>query len=229
MGHTLSTRSVRTFVLRQGRLTDGQQKSLDLHWSQFGIEVQGGVINLEESFQRPAPLWLEIGFGNGEALATMAESRPDVNFLGVEVHLPGIGHVLGEIANRGLTNVRVIRYDALELLESHVQAGSVERLSLFFPDPWHKKRHHKRRIVNSEFLKLVYQALVPHGLLHIATDWENYAQHIKEELAQSEYFQTISDAALFEAVVKSRPRTKFESRGLKLGHSVTDLVYQRSG
>lgn len=227
MGHTLSTRSVRTFVLRQGRLTEGQQKSLDLYWPEFGLEVQDGPIDLDKAFGRIAPLWLEVGFGNGEALAAMAEARPDVNFLGVEVHLPGVGHVLGEIAGRSLGNVRIVRYDALELLDKHIPEDRVERLSLFFPDPWHKKRHHKRRIVNPEFLALVNRAMVSRGLLHIATDWQAYAQQIQETLINSEHFKPVADTELYEKVTGLRPRTKFEQRGLKLGHSVSDLLYQR--
>lgn len=229
MGHTLSTRSIRTFVLRQGRLTEGQQKSLDQYWPEFGVEVITDTkLDLDKCFNRAAAVWLEIGFGNGEALVSMAQAHPEINFLGVEVHLPGVGHVLGEIANHQLSNVRIIRYDALELLEHHLPASSVERLSLFFPDPWHKKRHHKRRIVNPEFLKLTGHVLTDHALVHIATDWESYALHIEQVLADSDLFSKIDSADLYKQVTKVRPRTKFEQRGLKLGHVVTDLVYQKS-
>ena len=163
---TLSTRSVRTFVLRQGRLTEGQQKNLDQYWPQYGLEVpETGTLDLQRCFLRSAPVWLEIGFGNGEALFAMAKARPEINFLGVEVHLPGVGHALGEIAAGELQNVRIIRYDALELLENHLSENSVERLSLFFPDPWHKKRHRKRRMVNAEFLRLA-NAVVVNCLLY---------------------------------------------------------------
>lgn len=223
---TLSTRSVRTFVLRQGRLTEGQQKSLDQHWPHFGVELpETGHLELQQCFQRSAPVWLEIGFGNGEALAAMAAAHPEKNFLGVEVHLPGVGHALGEIAAHQLKNVRIIRYDALELLENHLPANSIERLSLFFPDPWHKKRHRKRRIVNPEFLRFTNQVLKPDGVMHIATDWESYAEHIEEEITGSDFFTGVQDEALYQSVVESRPLTKFEQRGLRLGHKVTDLVY----
>lgn len=229
MGHTLSTRSIRTFVLRQGRLTEGQQKSLDQYWPEFGVEVIADTrLNLDKCFNRTAPVWLEVGFGNGEALVEMAKAHPEINFLGVEVHLPGVGHVLGEIANHQVTNVRIIRYDALELLEHQIEAGSVERLSLFFPDPWHKKRHHKRRIVNPEFLKLAANVLTDHALVHIATDWESYALHIEQVLTDSELFTRIECGDLFDHVTSARPGTKFEQRGIKLGHTVTDLVYQKT-
>ncbi len=229
MGHTLSTRSIRTFVLRQGRLTEGQQKSLDQYWPEFGVEVIADTrLNLDSCFGRSAPVWLEIGFGNGEALVSMARAHPHINFLGVEVHLPGVGHVLGEIANHEVGNVRVIRYDALELLEHHLDANSVERLSLFFPDPWHKKRHHKRRIVNAEFLKLANRTLAHHALFHVATDWESYALHIEQALADCEFFNKVENDDTNKAVTNARPRTKFEQRGLKLGHVVTDLVYQKT-
>ena len=226
---TLSTRSVRTFVLRQGRLTEGQQKSLDQYWAHYGLEIpEAGYLDVQSCFQRVAPLWLEIGFGNGEALAAMAKARPEINFLGVEVHLPGVGHALGEIAAGELQNVRIVRYDALELLEKHLPENSVERLSLFFPDPWHKKRHRKRRIVNPEFLRFTSQVIVPHGVMHIATDWESYAEHIEEEIAVCNFFTKVQDETVHQSVVLGRPLTKFEQRGLKLGHKVTDLVYRNT-
>ena len=223
---TLSTRSVRTFVLRQGRLTEGQQKNLDQYWPQYGLEVpETGTLDLQRCFLRSAPVWLEIGFGNGEALFAMAKARPEINFLGVEVHLPGVGHALGEIAARELQNVRIIRYDALELLENHLSENSVERLSLFFPDPWHKKRHRKRRMVNAEFLRLANAVVVNEGVMHIATDWESYAEHIQDEIAVCDFFTQIQDESVYRSVVDARPRTKFEQRGLRLGHNVTELVY----
>ena len=226
---TLSTRSVRTFVLRQGRLTEGQQKSLDQYWPSYGLELpETGQLDLQQCFQSTGPVWLEIGFGNGEALVAMAKTRPEVNFLGVEVHLPGVGHALGEIAAHELQNVRIIRYDALELLENHLPANSVDRLSLFFPDPWHKKRHRKRRIVNPEFLRFTNQVVIADGVMHIATDWESYAEHIKEEFALCEFFTRVEDETLHQKVVEARPLTKFEQRGLRLGHKVTDLVYRNT-
>ncbi len=224
---TLSTRSIRTFVLRQGRLTEGQQRSLDRYWPQFGIDVGTSAIDFNRCFGRSAPVWMEIGFGNGEALACMAEANPLVNFIGVEVHLPGVGHALGEIAARGLQNARVIRYDALELLQHNIAKNSLGRLSLFFPDPWHKTRHHKRRIVNAEFLQLLQKALVDDAVLHIATDWSSYATHIQSVLARHDGYEAVLHEPLRSTIVTARPDTKFEQRGRRLGHNVFDLVYRK--
>ncbi|OED36792.1 tRNA (guanosine(46)-N7)-methyltransferase TrmB [Chromatiales bacterium (ex Bugula neritina AB1)] len=225
MGITLSTRSIRTFVLRQGRLTEGQQRSLDLHWSKFGLDVGKSKFDLSSCFSRTAPVWMEIGFGNGEALAQMAQAQPEINFLGVEVHLPGVGHALVEIVERELTNVRLIRYDALELLEKYIEAASIDRLSLFFPDPWHKKRHHKRRIVNAEFLGHLYPLLADDGILHMATDWHSYAHHMEQALSLCNGFRQIVDEPQLSSITASRPTTKFEQRGRRLGHEVFDLAY----
>lgn len=224
---TLSTRSIRTFVLRQGRLTEGQQRSLDTHWTQLGVEVGTGVIDFDQCFAHRAPVWMEIGFGNGEALVHMAAANPAINFLGVEVHLPGVGHALGEIAARELDNVRVVRHDALELLENNIAKNSVEQVSLFFPDPWHKTRHHKRRIVNDEFLRLLQAALVDEAVLHMATDWSSYATHIRSVLLRHDSYVPIVDEPMYESIVGQRPDTKFEQRGLRLGHEVFDLVYRK--
>ncbi len=223
MGQILSTRSLRTFVLRQGRLTAGQTKNLQDYWPQYGIEVNDSPLNPAAMFSNENPVWLEIGFGNGEALVEMAAAHPNVNFLGVEVHLPGVGHVLGEIAERELSNIRVVRYDAVELLDKYLPENAFARVMLFFPDPWHKKRHHKRRMVNEEFLSHLRRVLVPGGLLHTATDWASYAEHIEITLQQNNHFTRLLDDS---TVISARPRTKFETRGIRLGHSVSDLVYQ---
>ena len=223
MGQILSTRSLRTFVLRQGRLTAGQTKNLQDYWPQYGIEVNDSPLNPAAMFSNENPVWLEIGFGNGESLVEMAAAHPNVNFLGVEVHLPGVGHVLGEIAERELSNIRVVRYDAVELLDKYLPENAFARVMLFFPDPWHKKRHHKRRMVNEEFLSHLRRVLVPGGLLHTATDWASYAEHIEITLQQNNHFTRLLDDS---TVISARPRTKFETRGIRLGHSVSDLVYQ---
>ncbi len=223
MRQILSTRSLRTFVLRQGRLTAGQSKNLQDYWPRFGIEVEDAVLDVEALFTNDNPCWLEIGFGNGESLVEMAAAHPAVNFLGVEVHLPGVGHVLGEIAAHDLTNIRIIRYDAVELLDRFLSDNAFERVMLFFPDPWHKKRHHKRRIVNAEFLGHLQRVLKPGGLLHTATDWASYAEHIELTLQQNDHFARATPAT---DIVSARPPTKFEARGIRLGHSVTDLVYR---
>lgn len=228
MSPTLSTRSVRTFVLRQGRLTEGQQRSLDQHWPTYGLEIEADrILDIDACFEQPAPLWLEIGFGNGEALVQMALARPDVNFIGIEVHLPGVGHALGELASHNISNVRVIRHDALEVLEHALPADCVSRLMVFFPDPWHKKRHHKRRLVNAEFLRLVQSVQTDTALIHFATDWADYADHIASVMKGRDEYQLVADPQRVTEITAIRPVTRFETRGRKLGHEVTDLVYQR--
>ena len=225
---TLSTRSVRTFVLRQGRLTEGQQRSIDLHWSAYGLEVEGGKkLDIDDCFERTAPLWLEIGFGNGEALVHMASARPDINFLGIEVHLPGVGHALGELAANNLQNVRLIRHDALEVLEHSLADACVSRMMIFFPDPWHKKRHHKRRLVNPEFLQLAQSVLTADATIHFATDWIDYADHIVAAMDAQVEYKRVTDEENLNEITSIRPTTRFETRGRRLGHEVRDLVYER--
>ena len=228
MSPTLSTRSVRTFVLRQGRLTEGQQRCLDLHWPTYGLVVDGGkTLDIDACFERTAPLWLEIGFGNGEALVHMASARPDINFLGIEVHLPGVGHALGELAAHNLHNVRIIRHDALEVLEHSLAHASVSRMMIFFPDPWHKKRHHKRRLVNPEFLQLAQSVLTADATIHFATDWIDYADHIVAAMGAQVEYKRVTDQEKLNEITGIRPTTRFETRGRRLGHEVCDLVYER--
>lgn len=228
MSPTLSKRSVRTFVLRQGRLTEGQQRSLDLHWPTYGLTVEDGLVpDLDGSFGRRAPLWLEIGFGNGEALVSMAAARPEVNFLGIEVHLPGVGHALGELALHNIDNVRLIRHDALEVLEKSLPVASVSRLLVFFPDPWHKKRHRKRRLVNPEFLRLIQPVLTDDAIIHFATDWIDYADHIAAAMGNESEYRLVANEQRRAEIADMRPTTRFEQRGRKLGHEVKDLVYER--
>ena len=220
----LSTRSIRTFVLRQGRLTEGQQKSLDLHWDVFGITPDKSGIDFDACFNRSAPVWMEIGFGNGAALVHMAQHNPEINFLGVEVHLPGVGHAVGEIAERELSNVRLVRYDVLDLMEHSLLTGSIDRILVYFPDPWHKTRHHKRRLVNATFLDMAGSLLKSDGLIHFATDWVPYANQVRTVVEQHPQFECLEDQSRSGEIVKLRPETHFERRGCKLGHEVTDLV-----
>lgn len=259
----LSGRSIRTFVLRQGRLTEGQQRSIDQYWSQFGIDITAGDvkpekgsarskltsplpadsaitsverdgaldvdrIDLNQHFSTTAPVWMEIGIGNGDALVHMAASNPFVNFLGVEVHLPGVGHALGEVANAELSNVRLIRYDVLDLIEHYLMPHSLDRVLIYFPDPWHKTRHHKRRMVNVNFLNLIAKLLKPQGLIHFASDWVPYAKQVELLVEEHPLFELVPDGEEAASVVRLRPETHFERRGLKLGHKVTDLVIRKS-
>ncbi len=221
-------RTIKSFVRREGRLTVGQQRALDELFPRFGIPEGNAPIDFTDLFGNDHPVTLEIGFGNGESLAAMAEAAPELNFLGIEVHRPGVGHLLHLIEQKGLTNVRVANTDAVELLKQRIPEASLGRLLLFFPDPWHKSRHHKRRIVQTAFADLVASRLKPGGLWHLATDWENYAEHMRAVLEPHPAFvNAVGPNACAPERPAWRPETKFERRGLRLGHGVWDLLYQR--
>ncbi len=214
-------RPVRSFVLRAGRLTAAQQRALETLWPRYGIDYAPRPLELDAVFGRHAPRVLEIGFGNGDALLAMAEAMPGHDFLGIEVHAPGIGHCLLGLERRGLTNVRLIRHDALEVLAQQIPDGALARVNLFFPDPWPKKRHHKRRLVQPAFVALMADKLEPGGLFHVATDWPDYARQIEEVLAAC--------AALRPAprLLPARPGTRFEARGQQRGHPIWEGCYRR--
>lgn len=221
-------RTIRSFVLRQGRLTPGQQRALDSEWPRFGLEPGEQPLDLDQVFGRSAPRVLEIGFGNGDSLAAMAEAAPDTDFLGIEVHRPGVGRLLIQVRERGLTNLRVMNTDAVEVLEHQIPPASLDRVQLFFPDPWHKKRHHKRRIVQPEFIQLVRDRLKPGGRFHMATDWQEYAEAALAALRDAPGLRNTSPAGGFVSRPDYRPITKFEQRGARLGHGVWDLVFERT-
>ncbi|MGK0674070.1 MAG: tRNA (guanosine(46)-N7)-methyltransferase TrmB [Halothiobacillaceae bacterium] len=226
--HTLHRRTIKSFVRREGRLTLGQQRALERLLPHFGIPVDEAPLDFHALFGQDHPVTLEIGFGNGESLAAMAEAAPELNFIGVEVHRPGVGHLLQLIEKKNLTNVRVANTDAVELLKNRIPEASLDRLLLFFPDPWHKSRHHKRRIVQPAFAELVASRLKPGGLWHLATDWENYAEHMRKVLEASAAFENANGPGAFAPTRPAwRPETKFERRGLRLGHGVWDLLYIR--
>jgi len=216
-------RVIKSFVLRQGRLTPGQQKAFDNSWSAYGIDYQPQVLDLAGIFGNSNPVVLEIGFGNGDSLADMAESQPDKNFLGIEVHRPGVGHLLIEIEKRQLTNLRIISHDAVDVLKYCLAENSLEGVQLFFPDPWHKKRHHKRRIVQPAFLDLLVRCIRRGGFFHAATDWENYAEHIIDVIRSHPLLHNSSADGFIEKPAQ-RPLTKFELRGQRLGHGVWDIM-----
>lgn len=219
---------VRSFVKREGRLTRGQAKALEDHWPTMGIEYTGEPIDLTEVFGRDAPVVLEIGFGMGKSLVEMAANAPEQNFIGIEVHRPGVGAALAEAGERGLTNLRVMEHDAVEVLKHMLPPESLSRLQLYFPDPWHKKRHHKRRIVQPEFVETVRTRLTLGGHFHMATDWENYAQHMAEVMNQADGYANTAESGDYVPRPDYRPITKFEVRGQKLGHGVWDLIYERN-
>ena len=227
MNNTPYLRRIRSFVRREGRLTPGQQRAMDELFPQFGIAEGAEQLDLDAIFGRHAPRILEIGFGNGESLAEIAKNHPDNDYIGIEVHRPGVGHLLIKIEELGLTNVRVICADAVEVLEKQIPDGALDALYLFFPDPWHKKRHHKRRQVQPEWAQLVRRKLKLGGLLHMATDWENYAEHMLEVLSAAEGFKNTSTSSAYVPKPDYRPETKFERRGQRLGHGVWDLVFEK--
>jgi tRNA (guanine-N7-)-methyltransferase len=222
-------RPIRSFVLRQGRLTPAQERAFAKLWPRFGVDWNAGTeLDLPALYGNDAPVYLEIGFGNGETLAQMAGCRPEDDFLGVEVHGPGVGHLLLEIEKRGLQNLRILREDAVELLSSGLPPGSLAGVYLFFPDPWPKKKHHKRRILNPGFVELLARAIRRGGLFHAATDWERYAQHMLQVLSAADgLFENTAGPGAFSPRPDHRPLTKFERRGQCLGHGVWDLVFRR--
>jgi tRNA (guanine-N7-)-methyltransferase len=216
-------RAIRSFVVRAGRMTPGQRQALERLWPRYGLELPDGAIDLDQAFGRQAPRTLEIGFGMGDALLAMAAEHPQQHFIGVEVYPPGIGSFLLRVEQAGLTNVRVICADALDVLAGHLPAASLDRLLVLFPDPWPKKRHHKRRLVNAPFLDLAARVLRSGGQLQIATDWADYADAIGEMLPDCADFMPAGSAP----GSAGRPETKYERRGQRLGHAIAEFVCQR--
>lgn len=218
---------IRSFVMRGGRLTAAQARALAELWPRYGVEFTTDPLDLDALFGRRAPRVVEIGFGNGEALVELAASRPEQDFLGIEVHPPGVGHCLLGIAARGLTNVRLSRHDAIEVLQQQIPASSLDEVLLYFPDPWPKKRHHKRRIVRMEFVAEVATRLKRGAMLRLATDWAPYAGVMTEVLEHCALLENAAGAARYVERPASRPLTRFERRGQRLGHEVFDLAYRR--
>ncbi len=222
-------RRILSFVRRGGRLTASQQRALDEFYPVFGVAPSQDPIDLGTLFGREAPLWVEVGIGNGDALVAMAAAQPEVNFLGIEVHRAGVGHCLFEIDRLGLSNVRLIEQDAVEVLNLRLPASCVDRFLLFFPDPWHKKRHNKRRIVSPVFAQSVLRLLRDKGIWHLATDWEDYAHHMARVLSAECGFENMAGTAgPWSPRPDYRPFTRFERRGERLGHGVWDMFYQKT-
>lgn len=220
-------RTIRSFVRRTGRITASQEKALRELWPHYGLDFSTSELQLADTFARRAPYTLEIGFGNGDTLVQQAAEHPERDFIGVEVHEPGVGHCLIAAHEAGVENLRLIVHDAIEVLQQQIPARSLARINLYFPDPWPKKRHHKRRIVQHGFLQLCADRLTPGGVLHIATDWENYAGHIDETLAASNLFALGERREHDGDQPLDRPSTKFERRGLRKGHRIWDWRFDR--
>jgi tRNA (guanine-N7-)-methyltransferase len=217
----LSHPPIRSYVLRQGRTTPAQQRALEELLPKYGIPFTAAAIDRKALFGREAPLVLEIGSGMGETTAAIAAAHPQLDFIAIEVHGPGIGSLLNRIAREGLRNVRVMRHDAVEVLQSAIADGMLAALHVFFPDPWPKKRHHKRRLIQRDFAALAARKLSPGGILHAATDWPQYAEQMREVFMQEPLLEPSADGLV------QRPATKFEARGRKLGHAIYELYFRR--
>jgi tRNA (guanine-N7-)-methyltransferase len=220
-------RRIRSFVLRQGRFTDAQQRAFDAFWPRYGLDYTGSPRDFDAAFGRQAPRVLEIGFGNGEALRYATRHDPARDYLGIEVHAPGVGRLLNALAADGASNVKLYHHDAVEVLQNEIADGGLREVRIYFPDPWHKARHHKRRLVQPEFAQLLERKLAPGGLLHLATDWEGYAEHMWDVLDATPGLSNRAGRRGHVPRPDWRPQTHFESRGLKLGHGVHDLLYDR--
>lgn len=222
-------RTIKSYVVRSGRMTPGQEKAFADLWSVYGIEGSEteSLLDFQQLFSRKAPVIVEIGFGMGDSLIEIAASHPENNYIGIEVHRPGVGRLLGNIGERALTNLRVIQFDAVEVLKNQIPDNSLSAVYLFFPDPWHKRRHHKRRIVQADFIQLIRKKLRLQGRFHMATDWEHYARQMLDSMLKAPGF---SNCAVDEAYMprpEYRPKTKFERRGERLGHGVWDILFEK--
>lgn len=230
-GRVKHPRAVKSYVVRSGRMTFGQEKAFADLWSVYGIEAgldgDGTILDFEQIFARQAPVIVEIGFGMGDSLIEIASSHPENNYIGIEVHRPGVGRLLGNIGEQALTNLRVMQFDAVEVLKTQISDNSLSAVYLFFPDPWHKTRHHKRRIVQDDFVQLIRQKLSAHGHFHMATDWEAYARQVLKTMKKAPGFKNCSSDKEYMPRPEYRPTTKFERRGERLGHGVWDILFEK--
>ncbi|NRB37826.1 MAG: tRNA (guanosine(46)-N7)-methyltransferase TrmB [Pseudomonadales bacterium] len=222
-------RQIRSFVLRTGRMTDGQKRAYEGAWPNFGLDLADGMIVHAEVFKREAPLVLEIGFGMGDSLIDMAEAAAEQDFIGIEVHTPGVGRLLSNVVDKSLTNLRVYCDDAVEVLDQCIADNSLDKVQIFFPDPWHKKKHNKRRIIQTEFVQKLRTKLKVGGVLHLATDWEHYAEQMMEVMSAAVGYSNSCGEQAFSPRPEFRPITKFERRGQRLGHGVWDLLFEKQG
>ncbi len=225
---TTKWRTIRSFVRRAGRITPSQQRALDELWPDYGVQYIDSPLDFAHLFGRTAPIIVEIGFGNGESLVDQAAANPDCDFLGIEVHEPGVGHCLLKADDADIHNLKIVAHDAVEVLKNQISPGALSRVNLYFPDPWPKKRHHKRRIVQPDFVGLIAEKLAAGGTLNIATDWANYSEHIDEVLSQSDRFTCIEHREHDGDEPFDRPQTKFERRGLRKGHRISDRCFEKT-
>ena len=218
-------RKIKSFVKRSGRLSKAQAIGLNELRNDYGVNITKKPLDFDELFLNNNDITLEVGFGNGDSLLEMAIQQPNLNFLGIEVYEAGVGRLINEASKNKLTNLKIIKEDAVEVLNNNIPDDSISHFQLFFPDPWHKKRHHKRRIVQTSFLDLLTKKLKNNGIVHIATDWENYAEHIMETLESHSHFKNCASDHIYSERPEQRPLTKFENRGQKLGHGVWDIIF----
>mgnify|MGYP001174821444 FL=1 len=222
------SKPIRSYVLRSGRITAAQKRAIDEYWPKWGLDPLSGPLNPQKVFKRNSKTILEIGFGMGESLIQSAIQMPDVNFIGVEVHAAGIGKILNEIANRKLKNVRIFWHDAVEVVEKCFPFESISAVHIFFPDPWHKKKHNKRRLIKAEFVNSINRIVCHGGRLHLATDCINYAEQMMDVMSASQNWSNLYGVKTFANADHGRPQTKFELRGRRLGHKIWDLVFIQS-
>lgn len=220
-------REIKSYVLRQGKITPGQKNALERLFPLYGIEYQNSLVNLSSLFARENKKVIEIGFGMGHATWQIAKNNPDTDYLGIEVHLPGVGALLMQIEEHAVNNLRIIRHDAVEVIKNMIPDNSIHGFHIFFPDPWHKKRHHKRRIIQEQFVELLSQKLEVGGYVHLATDWEDYALWMLKTLEQQKSLVNTSPTKNYTTRPDYRPLTKFENRGINLGHGVWDIIYKK--
>lgn len=221
------SRKIKSFVIRAGRMTNSQQKGWNQVFPKHGFNVTESQFDWEDSYAVSGPRVVEIGFGMGDSLLAMAEQNPTYRYLGLEVHKPGVGKLFAEVEKRGIENIKVFAEDAVRVLEESIPPQTIDLIQIFFPDPWHKKRHNKRRLIQPDFVDLLLTRLAPEGRLHLATDWQPYAEHMMAVLENNDNVQNVAGPQQFILRPESRPETKFERRGHRLGHGVWDLMFQR--
>lgn len=221
-------RQVKSFVLRQGRMTEGQKRNFEEAWPVYGLQSTDGMLDYRTVFGRESDVVFEIGFGMGGSLITMAQQAPEQDFIGVEVHRPGVGRILTDASEQNVNNLRVFSEDAIDVLNKSIPDGSLSKVQVFFPDPWHKKKHHKRRIIQPDFVQLIRKKLKVGGVLHLATDWQHYAEHMLEVMSAADGYANCHEAGGYSPRPDFRPETKFEKRGERLGHGVWDLLFYKA-
>jgi tRNA (guanine-N7-)-methyltransferase len=218
-------RTIKSYVLRAGRVSNRQQQGLDLWFKDYQLSMVAGPWSLEQVFGRSADTIVEIGFGMGASLCEMANNNPHINYLGIEVHRAGVGSLAADLHDAGINNVRIVDQDAVEVFRNYIENNALAGVQIFFPDPWHKKRHHKRRLIQPEFIRLLVQKIKPGGFIHCATDWQEYAEHMLDVLTSTSDLSNLQQTGGYVPRPESRPLTKFENRGERLGHGVWDVIF----